>query len=769
MMLMVFSAIRVVAADGAAAGPAVSRVTEKRVEALFRPAAGERVALSADGKFLAHTVHGNGELLIVVTDLERRVVTARISADEDRPILYSKEKRRARLRFMEWAEGNRLVFAPEIEVIAPPVANVGPVVNEVALFAGGEITTMVMPPGPTVIAPIMAIDADGKNAREIANTKSFQSMRIDPEPSRMSPRMRQKPSLIQGFPAGVRTHLLVEIAGHEDWSAVGDAAPTRIFRIDVRTGEITEAHSESGSTELGLDRAGRPRLGIETGSGLRVDYKWLSPDSGRWTNLPVPPGSGAGASFTLTPETFFAERAIPLGFDRDPAVLIYATNFGRDTYGVFGLDLRTGLGSTLRLSHPERDLVSPDARPGDEHLVIDRHKNQLAGVRAPGSRPFTVWIDAELAEVQASLDSQFPRRTVELADWDAARKRVLVRVSGGAEPGRIYEYQRETGLAVELTRATRAVAAHEWNDTRYIEFAGPGESRLSGFLTLPRNPRLTPPPLIIWLAPGLPARAHPEYDAQAQVLADMGFMVFRVNQRGVAGMGRRHLEALRADPDAATAEDALAAINWIAARHGIDRKRVVVWGEGVAGYFALRATQTLPEVFRCAVVFDPVTNLQAWLRPIAEHPAEGMVAQGIQRVDGYSGIGESVRIWTYVRPWLEPPAFAEEAVRHFLESVPGRRPVVSVTEDAERLSAATFVAMRGDQFGTSRATNAAGVEQLRRALRQRDIPCVLVKYDADFFAGLPKARTQLYRALEEFFHLHLDNFDVKIGPARVVK
>ncbi|MBM3854333.1 MAG: hypothetical protein FJ399_14440, partial [Verrucomicrobia bacterium] len=259
----------------------------------------------------------------------------------------------------------------------------------------------------------------------------------------------------------------------------------------------------------------------------------------------------------------------------------------------------------------------------------------------------------------------------------------------------------------------------------------------SGFLTRPRAPRLNPAPLIVWFAPGLPPQPHAEFDAQAQVLADMGFMVCRLNQRGVAGHGARHREALRRDPAGAPAADALAAIDWIAARHRLDRKRVSLLGEGLAGHFALRAAQLHPEAFRCAVVFEPIINLWTWVQPPPH-------------ADG-------------------PPSFTQEVNRLFLEGGGARLSEISAIAHADAWRAPVFVATRGDRHSETDQQIAAGVAAMKTQLRRRDIPCVAVEFHTDYAAGLPAARTRIYRQLEEFFNLHLYNYDVKIGPTREVR
>jgi hypothetical protein len=46
---------------------------------------------------------------------------------------------------------------------------------------------------------------------------------------------------------------------------------------------------------------------------------------------------------------------------------------------------------------------------------------------------------------------------------------------------------------------------------------------------------------------------------------------------------------------------------------------------------------------------------------------------------------------------------------------------------------------------------------------------VQIDYHIDFVHRRPATRARIYRALDEFINLHLYNYDVKIGPTRVVK
>jgi pimeloyl-ACP methyl ester carboxylesterase len=250
----------------------------------------------------------------------------------------------------------------------------------------------------------------------------------------------------------------------------------------------------------------------------------------------------------------------------------------------------------------------------------------------------------------------------------------------------------------------------------------------------------------------LPPQPHRAFDPQAQVLGDMGFLVLRLNNRGVLGLGAQSRDTLRRDPDGALAADALAAVEWVAGRQQIDRKRIATLGEGFAGYLAVRVTELHPDVFRCAVALDPVLNFSEWVNPLPEEAGSppSASARGVPLIGG------------------APPSFQQQVNRLYFEGVGAKLHQFSLTSHADDLSVPVFVASH-EVRGPADQAIAAGVSALKMALGRRDLPCVTLNFDDDFVQGNPGARARVYRALEEFFNLNLYHYDVKIGPTRVVK
>jgi hypothetical protein len=687
-------------------------ISEERIEKLFRPLLGERMAMSTDGHYLAYTQHEKTDLLIMVYDLEKLKLKTRIVADEDRPIMFSKEKERTALRFLDWANDHRLVFAPTVEVVRAPMQLPGSVDSP-------QFTDRY-------IAPVMAVDADGGNPVDLQK-KVFEGL-LNQVDSTIDPRTFV-PELLGFGTSKQRDQLRVE------YRSAGAGKPSTLFGVNVETHKHTRLHEEFGLGPFIYDWSGQPRLrSISDRISATTAIEYHAPDSKRWGPVPTPVDEGAENPFALAPANYFGARSTALGFDFDPNVLLYASNVGHDTFGIYGMDVRTRQRTELALEVPNRDLIGLDTSLATSPLVFDSFQEKLVGMRtAIGPRPLSVWLDEDFARVQRSVENKFPERSVELLQWNEARTRFLLRTSGGTDPGSIFILRRPENSMTELTRAAPWLKEEELHETEFFEFTAPSGAQLTGYLTLPSTPRLNPPPLIIWFAPGIPPQPHRPFDPQAQVLADLGFVVCRLNQRGVLGLGAEHRDALRRNFDHATAEDAVATIEWIAEAHRIDRKRVATLGEGFAGHLAVRATQLYPSTFRCAIVFDPIFHFLSL----------------VQRPPGETG----------------PPTFRQQIDRIYLDASGVKLEDLSVTAHANELNAAVFIATHS---GRDPAIE-AGVAELRAQLRRRDLACVSVEFNQDFALGLPAARARVYRALDEFINLNLYNYDVKIGPTRVVK
>jgi pimeloyl-ACP methyl ester carboxylesterase len=681
---------------------------------------------------------------------------------------------------------------------------------------------------PTNVGVIYAVDADGRHLGKLADEDNLTLLTDSGD------KLPRQPRVID-VAADVPDTILVEAvrpaigSGSADPSLYGRVA-TGLYRINVRTGQRQVLHEQDVNGALLYDRQGQARIQF---------YRPI--DTAEQSFLSVPsPGRKASKDLDklfgdpITPANLLGTRTFPVAFDYDPDVLYVASNAGRDTYGLYAVNLRTGQRTAVAVEHPAFDLVNFgfDAPTKASPLVFDPSRRKLVGVRVDALEGTTTqWIDPELTGVQSALEGKFPGRNVELINWDDARARFLLFVSSTSDPGRYYLYQRADNRVTQVVRRAPGVDPDQANAARAFTFNTPDKVRLTGYLTVPRQPFRPQPPLMIFLHDGPWERDEPGFNRDAQAFAAMGFVVVQVNYRGSAGFGTRFREGLRETIDEAPLDDVRAALAWAAANTTFDHKRVALLGQGFGGYLALRALQRYPDEFRCAVAINAPTDLELWTRKPASwrestdrHDFAARIQQQTQNFLKNFGPGTSGALAV---PQQIAPSFAQDGLGA-IDSIPaadgGADPVTGASggtpTDADSAGTVAAAATGGGRGGPppppfppeyvnfssefrrwyfgrdvkrlaelSPAQHAdeitkpvlliqdpydAGGESgvagsLRSALARTANPAEYLEISGEFGRGLPRARLQVLTAIQEFFVVNIYDFGVKIGPLKVQK
>lgn len=587
---------------------------------LFRPPLGEMITLSPDGHRVAYATHSGRNLAIVLMSVEPPGPRKSVTVEPPRRADATEEPPPMQLRFLRWATPSRVVFAPIERVVPLPAV------------AGENGKLAPNPDGPTIVSPIMAMDADGKQRGVLVDASDFMETADDARKT-LADLLRTTQELVAAAPRK-------------------EPARWRMPHLDI----------------LGFFPRDREQLILQTHGGYGIPRQHL-------------------------------------------------------------LDIRTG---------GVREFGGDWPAPPGEPQVFDWFRFKVVGERKPAARAATEWRDDELGRMQRELEAKFPRRTVEILDWSETRARVLCRVTGGSDAGRIFVFQRPENLVFEVLRRAPWLPASRLHETRFFEFAAADGAQLSGYLTWPAKPRLDPPPLLTVLPSGFPGRAQPPFDPEAQVFADLGFAVLRLNHRSVGGVRPEDLNPLRRAVDRVAVDDAKAAVDWIAARNParpFDRKRIATLGRGFGGYLAVRALQLQPGVFRCGIAIDAPMELRGWLQPAG--------------TDGGPAAPKSV---SDIPAALFDHGGADWKNFSVLEQAEGlKHPVLFLVEPA-----------RSVMIDTSVSELCARLKGLGRTPEQHEL-------DAGFAAAVPASRAAAYRRMEEFFNQHLPGYAVKIGPAKEVE
>lgn len=104
------------------------------------------------------------------------------------------------------------------------------------------------------------------------------------------------------------------------------------------------------------------------------------------------------------------------------------------------------------------------------------------------------------------------------------------------------------------------------------------------------------------------------FEPIAQMLANRGYAVLRINYRGTGGYGRDWLQAGYRDAGTTMLSDVNAGTRWLVAQGIGDPKRICLMGSNTGGYIALLGGIRTPELYRCIVSIGAITDLkeQMW-------------------------------------------------------------------------------------------------------------------------------------------------------------
>lgn len=151
-----------------------------------------------------------------------------------------------------------------------------------------------------------------------------------------------------------------------------------------------------------------------------------------------------------------------------------------------------------------------------------------------------------------------------------------------------------------------------------VSFEAEDGTLLYGAIYHPANPApAQPAPLIISVYGGPHAQRVQDnweltVDMRAQYLAQQGFVVFKVDNRGSGNRGLRFEGVIYKRLGEIELQDQLAGVRYMVDRGPADPHRVGIFGWSYGGYMTLMALLKAPEIFKVGVAGAPVTFYEAY-------------------------------------------------------------------------------------------------------------------------------------------------------------
>ncbi|WP_372014252.1 S9 family peptidase [Pseudoxanthomonas sp. 10H] len=364
---------------------------------------------------------------------------------------------------------------------------------------------------------------------------------------------------------------------------------TFLSKLNVYNGRlITVASAPVEQGTFLVDHERRPRyVSGAMNDGRNVTYRR---DGENWTLVHESERNGA---------TYF-----PLGFAGDNRHAYMAKGVDGKPESIVLLDTETRQEKELS----RNGTVSPSAR------LWSSDEKTLLGVLYEDGVPYWDWIAPEHPEtkVYAGLTKAFPGKVVRFLRPSDDGRYLAMRVYSDRAPPDAYLFDRETGQATFLASSMEWIKPAEMSPMKPVSFKARDGLELHGYVTIPAGSDGKNLPLII-NPHGGPHGPRDEwgFNPEVQLFANRGYAVLQVNYRGSGGYGNT-FEGLGYRKWGTTMQDDLTdAVKWAIAQGIADPRRVCIYGASYGGYAALMSAVREPDLYRCAVGYVGVYDLDA--------------------------------------------------------------------------------------------------------------------------------------------------------------
>lgn len=289
-----------------------------------------------------------------------------------------------------------------------------------------------------------------------------------------------------------------------------------------------------------------------------------------------------------------------VGFTADGSGVVYAIRDSKgNTDGWFNVPLAGGV--------PQPFL--PDET--FERIFTDGG-HRLTGYIDDSAERLGHFFDPRRNKIYRASQKAFPGRRMDLESSNEAFDRLLVTTQGPDDPITWWKVDIKTGRADVLGTAY-AIAQTMVGPMRMLPYSASDGLKMEGVLTLPPGREAKLLPAVILPHGGPASHDIAGFDWIAQAFASRGYAVFQPNFRGSTGYGTAFEVAGHGEWGKKMQSDISDGLAELVKQGIVDPKRVCIVGASYGGYAALAGVTLQQGVYRCAVSYAGLSDLNAFI------------------------------------------------------------------------------------------------------------------------------------------------------------
>jgi dipeptidyl aminopeptidase/acylaminoacyl peptidase len=508
--------------------------------------------ISPDGEFVALRTGKYGRSALLFIDIKNKKLVSGIRATEN-----------GEIDEYDWISPTRLVYTL------------------------AERSPGLMQPRRT--GEIFAINRDGGSTRQLYGYRAEQSTIDTHLPTRKA--SYASPELLSTLKKDDDHILIAEYPWRNAgavWLYNPDAKPL-ISRLDVYTGKKQQLDmAPLGGAQLLLDHDDNVRFALGLNDQQKVAVSWKPQPKAEWTGFEL-----AG---------FRDESVVPRRFSTDNrSVYLTGVREGESLDALYRLDLQT----------QQLEKVYAFENASVAGVITDFADLDIIGVSGYGEHQTDYWLlkDNPVAQTYQALQRAFPQQRVTVTSNTDDGRLAVVFVDSDVNPGDYYLFDTASKHA-EFLRAGRIwIEPKQMRPKEPFALKARDGLQLHGYVTRPAGDG--PHPMVV-MPHGGPhgIRDSWEFDPEVQLLASRGYAVLQVNFRGSGGYGIEFERAGYREWGAKMQDDIADATHWAVEQKIAPGDRICIYGASYGGFAALMSAAREPDLYRCAIGYAGVYDLE---------------------------------------------------------------------------------------------------------------------------------------------------------------
>jgi len=274
-------------------------------------------------------------------------------------------------------------------------------------------------------------------------------------------------------------------------------------------------------------------------------------------------------------------------------------------------------GAVHYMEVPLADSHAPTEILNDQDIaqfVFDPTTRLAIGARLEGPGGALILFDPERQLAVNTVLHSFSQEVVAVHSWSDDYRRFLVYTAGHDDSGSWWFVDLDTHRAFPFGRTYPDVPATQIGANRVLSYQAGDGLALEGMLTLPPGVEPRHLPLVVLPHGGPEARDYRGFNWLAQAFASRGYAVWQPNFRGSAGYGIAFRNAGMGEWGRKMQSDISDGVVELAHQGIVDPARACIVGASYGGYAALAGVTVQQGLYRCAVSYAGVADLNAMLQ-----------------------------------------------------------------------------------------------------------------------------------------------------------